>query len=101
MPTHSSQIGLVLHNVFLGGGTFHRWVVVPNNFTKLFCFFRKMKNLCFLINTTKWFYIFLGFGQRLGLALQNGFSTFQKTTDTSTKWFVVFFWENVNSLVQK
>ena len=35
-------------------------------------------------------YVFWGFGQRLGLALQNGFSTFQKTTDTSTKWFVVF-----------
>ena len=31
-----------------------------------------------------------GFGQRLGLALQNGFGTFQKTTSTSTKWFLVF-----------
>jgi hypothetical protein len=69
MPTHSSQIGLVLQNgfVFLGG-TFHRWVYVPNNFTKLFGFFRKMKNFCFLINATKWFYkIFLGLGQRLGM----------------------------------
>ena len=38
------------------------------------------------------FYIFLGgFGQRLGLALQNGFVTFQKTTNIPTKWFIVFF----------
>ena len=35
-------------------------------------------------------YFLGGFGQGLGLALQNGFGTFQKTTNTSTKWFVVF-----------
>jgi hypothetical protein len=32
-----------------------------------------------------------GFGHRLGLALQNGFDSFPKTTNKSTKWFVVFF----------
>ena len=36
-------------------------------------------------------YFLGGFGQGLGLALQNGFGTFQKTTNTSTKLFVVFF----------
>jgi hypothetical protein len=42
-------------------------------------------------NTTKWFYIFFGgFGQRLGLPLQNGFGSFLKTTNIPTKWFVVF-----------
>ena len=35
-------------------------------------------------------YFLGGFGQGLGLALQNGFGTFQKPTSTSTKWFVVF-----------
>ena len=35
-------------------------------------------------------YFFGGFGQRLGLPLQNGFGTFQKTTSTSTKWFLFF-----------
>ena len=99
-PQFTNRFGFT--KCYFLGGNFHRWVVVPNNFTKLFCFFsEKMKNLCFLLNTTQWFYMFLGFGQRLGLALQNGFSTFQKTTDTSTKWFVFFFWENVNSLIQK
>ena len=46
------------------------------------------------------FICFLGFGQRLGLPLQNGFGSFLKTTNIPTKWFVVF-WENVNSLIQK
>ena len=36
-------------------------------------------------------YFLGGFGQGLGLALQNGFGTFQKPTGTSTKWFVVFW----------
>jgi len=35
-------------------------------------------------------YFFWGFGQRLGLALQNGFGTFQETTNIPTKWFIVF-----------
>ena len=48
MSIHSSQIGLVLQNGFVFfGGNFHRWVYVLNNFTKVFCFFRKMKNTWF------------------------------------------------------
>ena len=92
MPTHSSQIGLVLQNgfVFLGGN-FSQMGLCAEQLYKIVLFFQKNEKLVFLINTTKWFYIFLGFGQRLGLALQNGFSTFQKTTDTSTKWFAVFW----------
>ena len=35
-------------------------------------------------------YFFWRFGQRLGLPLQNGFGTFQKTTNIPTKWFVFF-----------
>ena len=36
------------------------------------------------------FIFFWGFGQRLGLPLQNGFGSFLKTTNIPTKWFVVF-----------
>ena len=45
MPIHRSQVGLVLQNglVFFGWWHVHRWVYVLNNFTKWFCFFRKMK----------------------------------------------------------
>ena len=46
------------------------------------------------------YFFFGGFGQRLGLPLQNGFGSFLKTTNIPTKWFVVFL-ENVNSLIQK
>ena len=35
-------------------------------------------------------YVFLGFGQRLVLPLQNGFGSFLKTTNIPTKWFVFF-----------
>jgi len=61
MPTHSSQIGLVLQNgfVFLGGN-FSQMGLCAEQLYKIVLFFRKMKNFCFSINTTKWFYkIFL------------------------------------------
>ena len=54
-------------------------------------FFQKNEKHLIFFKEFKLFYIFFGgFGQRLELALQNGFGTFQKTRNTSTKWFVVF-----------
>jgi len=77
---------------------------VLNNFTTWFCFFseKNEKHLIFFFKGTLLIglYVFFGFGHRLGLALQNGFDSFLKSTNTSTKWFVVF-WENANSLIPK
>ena len=78
--------------LFFLGGTFADgfmcWTALQNGFD---VFSEKLKNLIFfqgiLLNG---FICFFGFGQRLGLPLQNGFGSFLKTTNIPTKWFVVF-----------
>ena len=67
MPTHSSQIGLVLQNGFVFfGGNFSQMGLCAEQLYKIVLFFQKNEKLVFLINTTKWFYIFFGIWPEIG-----------------------------------
>ena len=95
MLIHSSQIGLVLQNgfVFLGEH-FHRWVYVLNNFTKWFgCFSEKWKTPAFLQGILLNGFIVLGgdLARDWGWLYKMVLVLFEKTTNTSTKWFVIFW----------
>ena len=81
-----------LHNVFFGGGIFTdgfiSWTSLQNG---LFYSRQNEKTPDFLGTLLNGLQNIFGFGHRLGLALQTGFDSFLKTTNTSTKLFVVFW----------
>ena len=105
MPTHSSQIGSVLQNgfVFLGG-TFHRWVYVPNNFTKLFCFSEKWKTFAFQSILLNGFLKYFWIWPEIGFGFTKWLWYFSKNNEYICKMVCSFFGkmhENATSLVQK
>ena len=103
MPTHSSQIGLVLQNVFFWGGElFTDGLLCRTTLQNCFVFSEKWKTPDFfqgiLLNG---FICFFGIWPEVGVAFTKWFWFFSKNNEYPYKMVCSFFWENVNSLIQK
>ena len=58
---------------------------------KMVLFFQKNEKLVFLINTTKWFYIFFGIWPEVGVAFTKWFWFFSKNNEYPYKMVCSFF----------